>query len=203
MRSTLKPLALLMILLTSWPGIATAEQPATDTNAPFAVAARLNMRLVYPRFLFFRVGTAGAAVNLLTFTAAAGAVGNSTPVAATGGTALGGTALDIEVRGNNGQVTITANNSSGGLGLGTGVVADGRINYNQIATTSSTPLLPAPALTNAGGTTAQPALNSALVTQQAAQWSYAYLNNTVPSAGTYGGTVAARGGQVTYTATMP
>lgn len=202
----LKPLAILTALLVPaayTPGFVAAEQPATDTVAPFSVNARLNMRVVYPRFLFFRIGTAGAAVNLLTFTAAAGAVGSSVPVAATGGTALGGTALDVEVRGNNGQVTITANNSSGGLGLGTGVAADGRINYNQIATTSDTPQLPAPVLTNAGGTTAQPALNSALVTQRAAQWSYSYLNATVPSAGTYGGAAAARGGRVTYTATMP
>jgi hypothetical protein len=181
---------------------AWAEQPATDTTAPFSVNARLNMRVVYPRFLFFRVGTA-AATNLMTFTVAGASVGNSTPVAATGGTALGGTALDVEVRGNNGQVTVTATNSSGGLGLGTGVAADGRIDYNQIATASSSPQLPAPTLTNAGGTTSQPALNATLVTQRTATWSYSYLNSTVPSAGTYGGLVAALGGLVTYTATMP
>jgi hypothetical protein len=204
MRSALRLSAILTALLAvNAPGLSVAEQPATDTVAPLSVNARLNLRLVYPRFLFFRIGTTGATVNLLNFTAAAAAVGSSVPVAATGGTALGGTALDVEVRGNNGQVTITANNSSGGLGLGTGVAADGRINYNQIATTSDTAQLPAPVLTNAGGTTAQPALNSALVTQRTAIWSYSYLNATVPSSGTYGGAVAARGGSVTYTATMP
>jgi hypothetical protein len=206
MRPAPKRLAFLGALLATAalvPGMARAEQPATDTTAPFSVNARLNMRVVYPRFLFFRVGTVGATVNLLTFDLTGNPVGNGAPIAATGGTALGGTALDVEIRGNNGQVTITATNSSGGLGLGTGVAADGRINYSEIATTSSSPQLPPPILTNAGGTTAQPALNSALVTQRTALWSYSYLNSTVPSSGTYGGVVAAQGGQVTYTATMP
>jgi hypothetical protein len=206
MRSVLKRLACLAALPAAAalaPGVAAAEQLPTDTVAPFSVDARLNMRVVYPRFLFFRVGTAGAAVNLLNFDLTGLPVGNSAPVAATGGTALGGTALDVEVRGNNGQVTITATNSSGGLGLGTGVAADGRISYSQIATPSSSPQLPPPVLTNAGGTTATPALNSALVTQRLAVWSYSYLNTTVPSSGTYGGVTAARGGRVFYTASMP
>jgi hypothetical protein len=99
-------------------------------------------------------------------------------------------------------VTITATNSSGGLGIGTGTASDGRINYDQIATTTSDPQLPAPVLTNSGGMTSQPALNSTLVTQRSAVWSYSYLNQTLPSAGSYGGS-AARGGQVTYTAAMP
>jgi hypothetical protein len=34
-------------------------------------------------------------------------------------------------------------------------------------------------------------------------WTYSYLNQTIPSAGTYGGAAAALGGRVTYTATMP
>ena len=185
------------------PGMALAVEPATDKTAPYSVNARLDMSVVYPGFLFFRVGTAGAAVNLLTFDLTGIPVGNSAPVAATGGTALGGTALDVEIRGNNGQVTITADNSSGGLGLGTGVAADGRISYSEIATTSSSPQFPPPALANAGGTTAQPALNSTLVTQRSALWTYSYLNSTVPSSGTYGGVSAALGGQLTYTATMP
>lgn len=180
-----------------------AEQPATDTTAPFAVNARLNFRLVYPRFLRFRVGTAGGTINLMNFAVPAAGVGLGAPVAPTGGDAGGGAALNVEVVGNNGQVTITATNSSGGLGIGTATAADGRINYNQISTVSSSGQLPAPVLTNAGGTTALPTLNSTLVTQRTAVWTYSYLNQTIPSAGTYGGTTVARGGQVTYTATMP
>ncbi|QJR13883.1 hypothetical protein DSM104440_00673 [Usitatibacter palustris] len=181
---------------------AHAEQPATDTTAPFSVNARLNFSMVYPRFLRFRVGTAGATVNLMTFTVAAASVGAATPVAATGGDA-GGSAVNVEVVGNNGQVTITPTNSSTNLGIGTGTASDGRINYNQIATTTSLAQLPAPVLSNTGGAPVLPTLNTALVTNRTAVWTYSYLNQTIPSAGTYGGTVVARGGRVTYTATMP
>ncbi len=195
--------ALLVAVLAAWPAAdVRAEQPATDTTAPFAVSARLNFRLTYPAFLRFRVGTAGATVNTLSFAVPAAIVGSGTPVAATGGDA-GASALNVEVAGNNGQVTITATNSSGGQGIGTGTASDGRINYNQIDTVSSSPQLPPPLLTNAGGTTSQPSLNTALVTQRSAVWTYRYLNQTIPSAGTYGGTNAARGGRVTYTAVMP
>ncbi|MBK8324081.1 MAG: hypothetical protein IPL06_15445 [Betaproteobacteria bacterium] len=189
------------ILATAGP--VHAEQPATDTTAPFAVNARLNFRLTYPRFLRFRVGATGATVNLMSFTVPAGNVGSGTPVAPTGGDAGGGTGVNVLVYGNNGQVTITATNSSGGLGIGTATASDGRINYNQISSVSSSGQLPAPVLTNAGGTTALPTLNSTLVTQRTAVWTYSYLNQTIPSAGTYGGTNASRGGRVTYTATMP
>lgn len=181
---------------------ARAEQPATDTTAPFNVSARLNFSLTYPGFLRFRVGSTGATVDTINFTVAAANVGTSVPVSGTGGDA-GGSSANVEVVGNNGQVTITATNSSAGLGIGTGTASDGRINYDQISTTTSAAQLPAPVLTNAGGTTAQPTLNSPLVTQRTAVWTYAYLNQTIPSAGTYGGAVVARGGQVTYTATMP
>lgn len=193
--------ALAAALLHAAPQV-RAEQPATDTVAPFSVNARLNFTVNYPGFLRFRVGTVGA-TDLITFTVPAAQVGNSVPVAGTGGDAGGGTAVNVEVAGNNGQVTITPTNSGGGLGLATATPADGRINYDQISTTTSAAQLPAPVLTNAGGAPVQPTLNTALVTQRTAVWSYSYLNQTIPSAGTYGGTTAARGGQVTYTATMP
>lgn len=175
---------------------------ATDNAAPFNLNARLNFRVVYPAFLRFRVGTAGATVNLLDFTVPAAQVGSGTPVAATGGDA-GPSAVNVQVAGNNGQITITPTNSSGGLGIGTGTASDGRINYDQIATATSVAQLPAPVLTNAGGAPVAPTLNSSLVTQRSAVWTFSYLNQTVPSAGTYGGATAARGGRVTYTATMP
>jgi hypothetical protein len=200
-RRSLLPVLLAVVALAP-AGEASAEQ-RSDTSAPFAVNARLNFRLTYPGFLRFRVGAPGATINLMNFAVPGTAVGSGTPVLPTGGDAGGGAALNIEVAGNNGQVTITATNSSGGQGIGTGTAADGWINYNQIATVSSSGLLPAPVLTNAGGATALPTLNSTLVTQRSAVWTYSYLNQTIPTAGTYGGTNAARGGQVTYTATMP
>jgi hypothetical protein len=174
----------------------------TDVAAPLDVNTRLNFRVTYPGFLRFRVGTTGATINLLDFTVPAAQVGSGTPIAGTGGDA-GPSGVNVEVVANNGQVTITPTNSSAGLGIGTGTAADGRINYNQIGTLSSVAQLPAPILTNAGGAPVTPTLNTTLVTNRTAVWTFSYLNQTIPSAGTYGGTTTARGGRVTYTATMP
>jgi hypothetical protein len=193
-------LGMAALALFAAPHEARAEA-VTDNAAPFNINSRLNLRIVYPRFLRFRVGATGAVINQVAFTVPVASVGSGTPIAGTGGETGGGSAANVEVVGNFGQVTITATNNSGGLGLGTGVVADGRINYNQIQTASSSAQLPAPVLTNAGGTTSQPTLTAGLVTQRAAVWTFNYLNTTVPSAGTYGNT--ANGGRVTYTATMP
>jgi hypothetical protein len=183
------------------PASARAEQ-VNDTSTPLNVNVRLNFQVNYPAFLSFRVGSVGAVVDLLTFTVPAGQVGSGTPVAATGGDA-GPSGVNVEVVGNNGQVTITPTNSSGGAGIGTGTPSDGRINFDQIGTTTTLAQLPAPVLTNAGGAPVAPTLNSALVTRRTAVWTFSYLNQTIPSAGTYGGVGPANGGRVTYTATMP
>ena len=180
-----------------------AAERVIDNAAPFALNARLNFQLVYPQFLRFRVGTTGATVNLLQFDVPAMQVGSGATVSATSGGDAGPSAVNVEVVGNNGQVTITPTNSGAGNGIGTGTASDGFINYNQISTVSSSPQLPAPVLSNAGGTTAQPTLSAGPVTQRTAVWTYGYLNQTIPSAGTYGGAAAALGGQVTYTASMP
>lgn len=183
--------------------VAQAET-VLDVATPFSAGPRIDFRIIIPAFLRFRVGTAGATVDQITFdmTAIPGNVGNSTPVAGTGGDALLGTGANVVVQGNNGQITITETNNSATLGLGTGVPADGFINYSQITTTPSDPVnFPAPTLSNATSNTALPVLNAGRVTDRTATWSYAYLNTTTPSAGTYG--TVANGGQVTYTATMP
>lgn len=200
-----RPLRFTLLLLAAAGAVASTSARAervNDNTAPFNVNARLNFQVTYPAFLRFRVGSAGATINLLDFTVPAAQVGSGTPIAATGGDA-GPSAVNVEVVGNNGQVTITPTNSSGGLGIGTGTASDGRINYDQIATVTSAPQLPAPVLTNAGGAPVAPTLNTALVTQRTAVWTFSYLNQTVPSAGIYGGAGAANGGRVTYTATMP
>jgi hypothetical protein len=189
-------------------GVATALAPAlvqaeqtTDNSAPYSTSARLDFRVIIPGFLRLRVGTVGATIDEITFDVPAANVGDSTPIAGTGGDAGGGTAANVHVAGNNGQITITENNNSGSNGLGTGNPADGFIAYTEITTTSSLPQLPAPALSNAGGNTSLPTLNGGQVTNRTGVWTYGYANTTVPSAGTYGG--QANGGRVTYTATMP
>lgn len=181
----------------------TAEAAdGTDNAAPFTLTRNLNFRINYPRFLRFRVGATGAVINQITFTVPANQVGLGSPVSGTGGEAGGGTAATVQVVANNGQVTITATNNSGGLGLGNGVAGDPRINYDQIGTTTSDGNLPAPVLSNAGGTTSLPVFTTApFVTDRTATWTFSYANAAVPAPGTYG--TSARGGRVTYTATMP
>ena len=179
---------------------ANAESTTTTGAGALSTAARLDFSIVIPRFLSFRVGTAGATIDQITFSPTAAVVGNSTPVAGTGGDAAGGSGSNVSVLGNGGQITITESNNSGGTGLQHATLAD-TINYNQITTSTSVPGLPAPTLSNAGGGTSAPVLTASNVTNQTAVWTYAYANTTIPSAGTYG--TSLKGGRVTYTASMP
>jgi hypothetical protein len=201
MKSNLKKLAAaLAISATAFTGAAHAAS-GTSTATPASVANNLNLSIVIPAFLYFRVGTDSATVDTITFSPAAAAVGNSTNVPGTGGDAGGGTAANVAARGNNGQITIGTTVTGGGLGMGTGTATDGYINYNQVTTGTSSANIPAPALANAaipnvlvvlgGG-----AAGAGKVTNRTAVWTYGYANTTVPSAGNYTGVV-------TYTATMP
>jgi hypothetical protein len=175
---------------------------STDSAGALSINQNLTFTMVYPRFLRFRVGSAGAGVvDQITFTPTVANLGTATVLTGTGGDA-GGSIANVEVVGNNGQVTITPTNNSGGLGLGTGSASDGYISYAQIETLSSDVALPAPVLGDTGGTASQPQLNTSLVTYRSAQWTFRYLNATVPSAGTFGAG-GGTGGRVTYTATMP
>ena len=175
---------------------------STDSAGALSINQNLTFTMVYPRFLRFRVGSAGAGVvDQVTFTPTVANLGTSTVLTGTGGDA-GGSTANVEVVGNNGQITITPTNNSAGLGLGTGSASDGYVSYAQIETLTNNVALPAPVLGNAGGTASQPLLNTSLVTYRSAQWTFRYLNATVPSAGTFGAG-GGTGGRVTYTATMP
>ena len=183
------------------PALVQAEQTTATGAGPLSTAARLDFRVVIPGFLRLRVGTTGGTIDQITFTVPAANVGDSTPISGTGGDAGGGTAANVTVQSNRGQVTITETNNSGGNGLGTGVVADGFIPYTEISTASSLGALPAPALSSAGGNTSLPTITGGQVTNRSAVWTYTYLNTTIPNAGTFGG--SGNGGRVTYTATTP
>jgi hypothetical protein len=180
---------------------ANAESTTVTGGGALSTTAHLDFSIVIPRFLSFRVGTAGATIDQITFSPTAAALGNSTPVAGTGGDAAAGSGSNVTVLGNGGQITITESNNSGGTGLQHATLTD-TINYNQITTTSSDATnLAAPTLSNAGGNTSTPVLTAGNVTNRSAVWTYAYANTTIPSAGTYG--TNAKGGRVTYTASMP
>jgi hypothetical protein len=195
------PSLILCGLLAAGGGVSHATE-VTDAAAPFSALGTLRIQVIINPFLRLRVGTNNATINLLQFSPAAGVVGDNSLIVGAGGDA-GGSTVNVRVQGNRNQITITPTNSSGGLGIGTGVVTDGRINYNQISTTSSDAAnFPAPVLSNAGGAAVLPVMNAPGITNRTATWAYRYLNQTIPSAGTYGG-VNLNGSRVTYTATMP
>lgn len=194
--------SLVLCGLVVFGGTSARATEVTDAAAPFSALGTLRIQVIIRPFLRLRVGTASTAVGLLQFAPTAAVVGDSTPIVGSGGDA-GGSTVNVLVQGNRNQITVTPTNSSGGLGIGTGVATDGRINYNQIGTTSSDAAnFPAPVLANAGGAAVLPVMNAPGITNRAATWAYRYLNQTIPSAGTYGG-VNLNGSRVTYTATMP
>ena len=101
----------------------------------------------------------------------------------------------MRVRGNNGQVALTAA-TTGAL---TNATAD-TIPWSQITSTSDQPTLPSPAIPLTGtGAGSNVTLNAGKVTDRSAVWTFAYANAAVVAPGTYGTT----NGRVTYTASMP
>jgi len=190
----IKALVAAVAAASAFGGTAQAAQ-GTDTSSPYSVANNVNLSIVVPGFLFFRVG-APAGTSTLTFSVPDTDIGNpAVPVAATGGDA-GASALNVEVRGNVGQITITPTVSSA-TGLTSLTPGNGTIDFAQIATTSSqNATLAAPALANTGGSVVTPTINGNRVTNRTAVWTFSYLNATVPGEGTYSGVA-------TYTATAP
>lgn len=188
-------------------GSAQAES-VLDTGAPFSAAARHDFIVIIPAFLFFGVGpgaltplVANAGIGAITFTVPATNIGDSSPVAGTGGDAAA-SAANVRLIGNSGQITITeSNDAPGGQGLLTaaGFGVDGAIPLSQISTSTSNAALGAPTLSNGGGGTSMPTVTNR-VTNLSAVWTYSYLNTVTPAAGTYGGDGR---GRVTYTASMP
>ena len=197
---------LVTAFLAALPMMANAEsQFTTGTGTPITASARVDFTIVVPKIIYLRVGTGSnlandVVVNLVTFTVPAANLGNSTPVAGTGGDLTNGV-VTARVVGNNGTVTLSSTTTGN---LTTGVAAE-LIPYSQITTTpavlSSATALPAPALAS-GATTSIALTQVNRVTNQDARWTYTYLNNAVVASGTYGG-VNVNGGRVTYTASMP
>ncbi|HUI98635.1 MAG TPA: hypothetical protein VLY46_00285, partial [Usitatibacter sp.] len=83
---------------------ANAESTTVTGAGALSTTAHLDFSIVIPRFLSFRVGTTGATIDQITFSPSAAALGNSTPVAGTGGDAAGGSGSNVTVLGNGGQV---------------------------------------------------------------------------------------------------
>lgn len=156
--------------------------------------ARLDFRVVIPKFIRFQVGSAGATVDLVEFSVPAANVGDGTDIARTNG----GT-VPVLLQSNNGNVSLTGT-TLGQLNNGAGE----NISFAEILSTSSDPNLNVPTLVD-GGTSAAVTVTpnvGARVVNRTANWSFAYSNTNFVGAGSYGG-VNVNNGRVTYTAALP
>jgi hypothetical protein len=188
----------------------------TGSTSP-AANAKLDFKIVIPKVLFLQVGTGSSmadntTVDMVTFTVPASGIGNSTPVAGTGGD-LGAGAVTVRVLGNTGNVTLT--NATTGQ-LSTGISGDPTVPWTDITVTAGALGSTTTGYTNgaiahppfnndaAGGAsaTATTLTASGGLVRREGSWTFAYANTAVKPAGTYGET-AAKNGRVTYTATAP
>ena len=193
--------ALILATGSAVPQLSHAESNIATGASPIQATARLDFQIVIPRFLFFRVGTAGTGnIDLIDFQVPAASVGDGNPVNATAASGdAGNGVVNVSVISNAGQIRIIESNNSGGGGMTNG--ATGTISYAEISTATSDANLPTPQLSDGGGNVSNPVLTAGVVTVRNAQWTYTYDNNNVPESGTYGTQV--NGGRVTYTAANP
>jgi hypothetical protein len=180
------------------PQLANADADSDVGSGSLSAAAHLKLRVVIPGFLLFRVGSAGATVDTITFdmtscvTDGSCMVGDSNAFTnGAGGDAAGGTGASVALFSNAGAITITESNNTGGSGL---VDGGNSISLDEISAVSDNGSLDTPTLSDAGGNTSSPALTGGSnVTNQTAVWTYSYNNTTVPDPGDYNV-------EITYTA---
>lgn len=183
--------------------------PASSPNQAVSASARLDFITNIDKYLFFRIGagaypTASSTIDTVAFVLTPSIP--STPTTPINGNGVGvnwsgaiptmaaGTSLlPVEVRSNAGQVTIRATATTA---LNSG--AD-NIPLSSIVITSSDANLPAPLVPNSGTGASVNVTGSSftnLVTARAANWTFAYNNPVIPSAGNYTG-------QITFSASAP
>ncbi len=196
---------LVMVIGLCYANLASAESNFATGGAAQSggggAAVNLDFQIVIPQFIFFRVGSAGATVDLIEFTPTADEVANATAgIAATAASGdLGSGTVTVSIVSNTttvaNPVVITETNDTMSSGLSDG--SGNWISYNQINTGTNNGLLPAPDLSNSNSNSVSIAPNFGDITNIQAQWTYTYDNpGTPPVAGTYAG-------QVTYTAAIP
>ena len=167
---------------------AYAESDINTGAGALTATARLDFRVIVPKFLFLQVGTGTAFTDVTTidrvdFTlTATQAATSGVPVA---GVSTGGT-INARVLGNGGTVTFGAVGTVGGLTNGAQTIP-----WTQIVPTATGGTLIHPAIS--GATSALAA--TAGVVNSSTVYSFNYSNTSVVAAGTYNG-------QVTYTASV-
>jgi hypothetical protein len=214
----MKKLLLIAAIASSMaPFAAQAESTFVTNTGTQSASARLDFRVVVPKVLFLQVGTGtnftnNTTVNRVEFNVPAGAIGNGTAVAGTGGDLASG-AVTVRVLGNSGTVSLT--NATTGP-LSSGVAGDPTVPWSDIVVTPGALATGTTGFSNAaiahppfnvaaaGGTsaTATTLTASAGLVRREGSWTFAYANTATLPAGTYGDTIG-NNGRVTYTATAP
>ena len=188
---------------------ASAESSFLTGAGALSATARVDVQITVPRILYLQVGTGTyptnvLTVDLVTFTPTGAQIASGTAgiAAATNGS------VAARLVGNGGTINLSAT-TAGALTTGT---AGETISWSQIATSTSLPGFPHPALVDgpAAGTATAYGSAAAKVTNQTANWTYAVNAPAVPpAAGVYGGAGAAspgaglNNGRIVYTAAMP
>ena len=180
-------------------------------NPSLTTQSNLDFVINMGKFVFLRVGTgayptASGTQDTVSFAlsltippgAVAPTAGNNKGVAWNGtapstSIAASNAVLPVEVRSNAGTISLTATATTP-LSSGANTIP-----LSQITITSSDSNLPAPPVPNAGVGTAVTVTGTSfsnLVTQRAANWTFAYAGTPAPAAGSYTGAI-------TFTATSP
>lgn len=183
---------------------ALAEE-ATDNTSPYAATARLDFTVTIDKFIYLRIGPTGAAVPTVGFVLTPSIPpAPTTPVNGTGAAlpwnagapgwsvAASNAVLPVEVRSNAGTVTLRASVVAPLSSAST------TLPMTTVTLNSDNPGLPAPPLPASGSGATVNVAGTAfgnLVTQQSANWSFAFAAAN-PPAGQYSG-------QIGFTASAP
>lgn len=199
--------ALVGACLVGLPSAAHAESKfVTGTASPLTASANLDFTVTIPKFVYVRIGTGasmanGTNVDNLVYSVPAANVGDGTAIAGTGGDLTGGQ-VTARVMGNNGTIAFSST-TLGAMNNGAGdTISWSQMNV-AVATNTSATALAHPALVDGSTTSINlPATSGSKVTNLDAKWTFAYKNQNVVAAGTYGG-VNTQNGRVTYAVSMP
>lgn len=189
-RLTLAAVAALSVLALA---PAQAESDFQTGTGTLNANARLDFRVVIPKFIRFQVGTTGGTVDLVEFSVPGANVGDTVDIARTNGGVV-----PVLIQSNNGNVSVIGT-TLGQLTNGSGQ----NISFAEILSTSSSVLLNVPVLVNGAASaaiTVTPNVGTQVV-DRTANWSFAYSNTNIVAAGSYGG-INVNNGRVTYTATL-
>jgi len=177
---------------------ATTQAPLASPSSAVSASVNLKFAVTLGSFVYLRVGSVGATVDTVAFDLASLTAG-CTMGPCTFGTGMAVAAssfgtLPVGVKSKGGVVRLSATATTG-LSSGAATIPLSEITIASSDTTN----LPAPLVPNSGtsGTVnvTETATGSKL-TARSANWTFAYANTVVPSAGTYTG-------KLTFTATAP